>query len=247
MPIVQTETEDGNEVELEVGPDEIQLTDDDDPTDLPGVQDEIDRVAGKTRKQARKSAKKKLKDDDEFWAEMAERRGVDLREDDLMPKGASKGEVKELKKELAQAKKKAEKADELEGELEQMRDTRLENNLLQHTDDVKDDLEDVFLGLAKDRFTYDEDDDDFYPVDEDGNPQFTRSTEDVVQDILENRPSLARDKSASSGPSDEPTSSTSSGDKIWTEEEHANADVTQMDDETYRDWATAAEEDRIKS
>jgi len=245
MPIVRTETEDGDEVELEVGTDDLELTDDEDPTDLPGVQEEINRVAGKTRKQAKKTARKSLKDDDDFWREMAQRRGVDLRDDDLMPKGASKGEVKELKKELAQAKQKAQKAEDLEEQIEKTRDTRLENEILQHADGVEEDMKDLFLQDAKSRFTYDEEDDDFYPTTEDGEPDYTRSTEDIIGQIQEERPTMFRDKSASAGPSDEPSDSPSGGKKTWTEEEHANADPSQMDDSEYRDWVTAPEEDRI--
>lgn len=244
MPIVRTETDDGDEVELEVGTGDIEFRDDEDPTDLDGVQSEIDRIAGKTRKKARKSARSQLKDDDEFWEEMAQRRGIELREDGS-PKGASKGEVKELKKELAQAKEKAQKAEEYESEIEDIRDTRLENDLLQHADGVKSDLKDVFLNTAKSRFKYDEDDDDFVPVGEDGTPQYGRGIDDVVEEMRQERPSMFQDTEVDGGSDVEPGGSTG-GKKTWTEEEHASADPVEMDEETFQDWKTAEAEDRIR-
>jgi len=245
MPIVQTTDEDGNELEFEVGTDDLDLKEDEDPTDLPGVQDEIDRIAGKTRTKTRKKTKKQLRDDDEHFRELAERRGIELREDGS-PKGASKGEVKELKKELAQAKERAQRADELEDEVAEIRDTRLENTLLQETDAVKSDLEDIFLDVAKDRFEYDEADDAFYPV-EDEEIVYSKGPGDVVDEILDERPSLARDTQASGGPDTDPgETGTTNGKRTWTEEEHDNADPVGMSDELFEDWKTAQEEGRVK-
>ena len=239
MPIVRTETEDGEEVELDVGTDALDLKDDEDPTDLPGVQEEINRVAGKTRKQAKKTAEKQLKDDDEHWRQMAQRRGVDLREEDLMPKGASKGEVKELKKELAQAKQKAERADELEKQIEKTRDTRLENEILQHAGGVEEDMKDLFLSDAKNRFTYDEDDDAFYPATEGGEPDYTRSTEDVISEIQEERPTMFKDRSAQDGPSDEPSDTPSPAEKVTREEYLSKAET--MSEKEFSEWSEDVE------
>jgi len=244
MPIVHAETDDGDEVELEVEPSDIELDEDEDATNLPGVQKEIDRVAGKTRKKAKKTARKQLREDDEFWEEMAQRRGVELREDG-QPKGAAQGEVKELKKELAQAKEKAKKAEEYEEQIEATRDTRLENKILQHADGVKSDLKDVFLGAAKERFQYDEDDDTFVPTGEDGTPRYGQGVGDVVEEMREERPSMFEDTEVNGGSSAEPGGS-SPGKRTWSEEEHASADPVNMDDETFRDWKTAEEEGRIK-
>jgi len=244
MPIVRTETDDGDEVELEVGTGDIEFREEEDPTDLDGVQSEIDRIAGKTRKKARQTARENLKTDDDFWEEMAQRRGVELREDGS-PKGASKGEVKELKKELAQAKEKAQKAEEYESEIEDIRDTRLENDLLQHADGVKSDLKDVFLNTAKSRFQYDEDDDDFVPVGDDGTPRYGQGVGDVVEEMRQERPSMFQDTEVDGGSDVEPGGSTG-GKRTWTEEEHASADPVAMDEETFQDWKSAEAEGRIK-
>jgi len=244
MPIVHAETDDGDEVELEVGTGDIEFREEEDPTDLDGVQSEIDRIAGKTRKKARQTARENLKEDDDFWEEMAQRRGVELREDGS-PKGASKGEVKELKKELVQAKQKAQKADEYESEIEDIRDTRLENYLLQHADGVKSDLKDVFLNTAKSRFQYDEDDDDFVPVSDDGTPRYGQGVGDVVEEMRQERPSMFQDTEVDGGSDVEPGGSTG-GKRTWTEEEHASADPVEMDEATFEDWKTAEAEGRIK-
>lgn len=240
MPTI---THDGDEIEVDT--DQIQLGEDEDPTDLPGVQSKIDSLVGKTRQKTRQKTREQLKDDDDYFRQAAQRRGIELR-DDGQPKGASTGETKELKKELAEAKQKAQRADELEQEIEQVRDTRLENDLLQSTSGVKDDLEDIFLQVAKDRFTYDEADDDFYPVDDDGNIEYGKTTSDVVEDILEDRPSLARETEVSNGPDTEPGGTGTAGKKTWTEQEHAEADPVSMSDDLYKDWKTAQEEGRIK-
>jgi hypothetical protein len=240
MPII--ETDDG---ELEVDADAIQLTDDEDPTDLPGVQDEINRVAGKTRQNARSSVKKTLKSDEEAFREVAKAHGYDFREDGRIKGSAAQDEVKQLKKRNAQLEQKAQKAEELEAQMQQARETRLENELLKHADGVKEDMKDLFLSDAKGRFVYDEDDDDFYPVDEDGNPQYASDAEDVISELQEQRPSMFKDRSANDGPADEPSSS-GSGKKVWTAEEHANADPTQMDDEEFADYVSAVDEGRIE-
>ena len=245
MPTVHAETDDGEQIELEVETDAIEFGEDEDVTDLDGVQSEIDRVAGKTRQRAKETARKELRGDDEFWKEEAQRRGIELREDDLQPKGASSGEVKELKKELAQAKDRAQRADELEEEVASIRDTRLENEILQATQGVKPDLEDVFLDAAKSKFEYDETDDEFVPTGDDGNPRYGASVEDVVEEMREERPSMFEDTTVDGGSDVEPGGS-SAGKKTWTEEEHAQADPVTMDDETYEDWKTAEEENRIK-
>jgi len=238
MPIVRTEI-DNEEVELEVSSDEIELTEDDDPTDLPGVQSELDRVAGKTRKSAKKTARNQLKEDDEFWQEIAQARGIDLREEDLMPKGASTGEVKELKKELAEYKDKAQRVDELEEQMEQARSQRLENRILKHTEGVKDDLKDVFVEEAKSRFRYDQEDDDFVPVDEEGNPRYAADTEDVIQELREERSSMFRSKSANDGPDVNPGSGSSSPDTVSKSEYLSKAET--MSEQEFDDWSENVE------
>jgi len=181
---------------------DIELGEDESPNKLPGVQAELDRVAGKTRSAAKQSAEQDLLEDEDFFRKAAQRRGIELAEDGT-PKGTSK-EMKELKKELAKAKQKAEQVEDLEGQLSKVRDARLESTILQSVDGIKDDVKDIFLQDAKSRFTYDADEDAFYPVDENGNTQYGRSVGDVLESIREDRPSLFKDTQMNGGPDNTP-------------------------------------------
>lgn len=232
---------------IQVDPDNVELEDDDPYLS----QDEVDSVVSKRVSRAERTTRKELKNDEEFLqSAMQETFGVELK-DDGTPKGSTnKDEVKQLRQRISELEPKAQKAEELEEQIASARETDLENKLLQHADSVKDDLQDVFLQAAKSRFEYDEDEEDHVPVDEDGNVIFDggepAGPETVVSQMQENRPSFFKDKSASSGPSDEPTDNPSSGKKTWTEEEHANADPVNMDQETFEDWKTAEAENRIQ-
>ena len=182
---------------------------------------------------------------------MQETFGVELK-DDGTPKGSTnKDEVKQLRQRISELEPKAQRAEDLEQQIQQARETDLENRLLKHAGDVKDDLDDAFMRLAKDRFTYDEEEGRHVATDEDGNVMFNggdpAGAETVVDQMRENRPSFFKDKSASSGPSDEPTSSGSGGKKVWTKSEHQAANPAQMSEEEFQSWKTAAEEGRIRS
>lgn len=239
-------TEDGET--LEVDPDQVEMQDEDPYL----TQDEVDSVVSKRVSRAERTTRKELKSDEEFLqSAMQETFGVELKEDGT-PKGSTnKDELKRLRQEKSKLEEKAQKAEELEQQIQQARETDLENNLLRHAGDVKDDLSDAFMRLAKDRFQYDDEEGRHVATGEDGEVVFNggepAGPEHVVQQMRENRPSFFKDKSAQSGPSDEPTASTTGGKKTWTQEEHANADPAQMDEETYRDWLNAADEDRIRS
>lgn len=233
---------------IQVDADQVELEDDDPYLS----QDEVDSVVSKRVSRAERTTRKELKNDEEFLQDaMKSTFGVELKEDGT-PKGStSKDEVRQLRQRISELEPKAEKAEDLEQQIQQARETDLENKLLQHADSVKDDLQDVFLSAAKSRFEYDEDEEDHVPVNDDGDVILNRGEpagpEHVVSQMQEERPSFFKDKSAQSGPSDEPTDNPSSGKKTWTEEEHANADPVSMDQETYEDWASAADEDRIRS
>jgi hypothetical protein len=95
-------------------------------------------------------------------------------------------------------------------------------------------MKDLFLDVAKDNFVYDEDDDTFLPVDADGNPDYVRSTEDVITELRESRPSMFKDRSASSGPKDKP-SATGNVDKKVTQDEYLRASAT-MSPADFREW-----------
>jgi len=184
---------------IEVSASNIQeLGEDESPTDIPGVQDEINRVASKTRKEAQRSTKKQLLKSDDFWKKAATKRGVELREDDLRPKGATAGETAKLRERVDQLKEKAELADKLHKKVKEGRKEQLKNRLLQQAGHVKDDLKDVFLDHAVSKFGYDSDDDVHVPVGEEGQLDFTRTVDDVIGDIQKDKPSLLKNNNANS-------------------------------------------------
>ncbi|WP_251961584.1 hypothetical protein [Salinibacter ruber] len=231
---------------IEVDPGQVEIEDEDPYLS----QDEVDSIVSKRLSRQERQLKEELKSDDEFFQTAAQERGIELREDGR-PKGSTnKDEVKELRQRISELEPKAQKAEDLEEQIASARETRLENQPLQHADSVKDDLQDVFLSAAKSRFKYDNEEEAHVPVDEEGNVMFDggepAGPETVISEMEENRPSFFKDKSASSGPSDEPTSSSTGGKKVWTETEHASANPAEMDDETYQDWLTASDEDRIQ-
>jgi len=232
MPIVTTQV-DNEEVELEVSPSEIELTEDDDPTDLPGVQEEINRVAGKTRKNAKQTAKKTLKSDEEAFREVAEAHGYEFRR--------GRTDQRLSRQRQGQGAEEGECSAEAEGRegMQQARDTRLENQLLQHADDVKEDMKDLYLSDAKSRFTYDADDDDFYPVGEDGNPQYASSTEDVIDNLREERPSMFKDRSANPGPDEDPNPDADDTETVTQSEYMSKAET--MSEQEFSEWSQNVE------
>ena len=231
---------------IEVDPDQVEMQDEDPYL----TQDEVDSVVSKRVSRAERTTRSELKQDEEFLqSAMQETFGVELK-DDGTPKGSTnKDELKQLRQEKSRLEEKAQRAEELESKIQQARDTDLENKLLQSAQGVKDDLQDAFMRLAKDRFQYDEDEGRHVATDENGEVIFNggdpAGPEHVVDQMRENRPSFFQSKGANSGPDVSPSSS-NGGKKTWTEEEHAAADPVSMSESEYVDWSTAADEGRIQ-
>jgi hypothetical protein len=77
---------------IKADPDQIELEDEDPYLS----QDEVDDVVSKRVSRAKRTTRKELKSDDEFWEEAAAERGIELR-DDGKPKGSiSDDEVEEV-------------------------------------------------------------------------------------------------------------------------------------------------------
>ncbi len=237
--------EDGDPIEVD--PEQVEIEDEDPYL----TQDEVDSIVSKRVSRAERTTRSELKQDEDFLqSAMQETFGVELKEDGT-PKGSTnKDELKQLRQEKSKLEEKAARAEELEEKIQQARETDLENKLLQSAQGVKDDLQDAFMRLAKDRFQYDEDEGRHVAVGEDGEVIFNggdpAGPAHVVEQMRESRPSFFKDKSASSGPSDEPTSNATGGKRTWTESEHAQAEPAQMSEEEFQDWKHAAEEGRIR-
>lgn len=223
-----------------------------DPEELPYglvTQDTLnDAISTRLSRQERK-LKDELKSDDEFFQTAAEARGIELRED-----GKPKGHVKDeewdqLKKEASRAKSLAEKVETYESQIESTRNTQLENEVLKHADGIAEGAQDDVLNNVRGQMTYD-DEYGWVKTDEDGEVAYDNAepvrAQDVVSQVREQKPFLFKDRSAGAGPEDKPNTSSSGGKKTWTDAEHANADPTSMDDSTYKDWMSAAEEGRIQ-
>lgn len=237
------QTEDG---EIEVAISDIQsLGDEEDPTDIPGVQDRINSVAGKTRKEAQKSTRNQLLESDDFWRKAASKRGVELRDSDLRPKGASAGETAKLRERVDALKDKARLADELQDQVQAGRRERLKNQLLQKAGNVKDDLKDVFLDHTADRFGYDGDDDVHVPLGEDGQLDFTRTLDDVIHSVRKEKPSLFKSQGATSTGT-QPSSSGGST-RTYTEQEVSRLmnQASSLSNEEYRNVMDAVQSGRV--
>jgi hypothetical protein len=188
---------------IEVTPDQIEL-DDDDPY---LTQDEVDGVVEKRLSRQERSLKQQLKDDDDFWREMAQNRGVDLR-DDGQPKGSlTDDEVQALKKKASKVDQLQKQVSEYESTIEATRETKLENELMQAADGVRDDMQDVFMTYAKQRHTYDDEygwvatADDGDIAWEGGEP---KRPADVVDELRDAKPSFFKESSMGGGPDDQP-------------------------------------------
>ena len=232
---------------IEVEPDQVEIQDEDPYL----TQEEVDSVVSKRVSRAERTTRSDLKENEEFIRDALQNTmGLELDEEGN-PKGSTnKDELKQLRQRISELEPKAKKAEELEQKIEEARETERKNKLLQSAKGVKDDLQDAFLRVAKDRFKYDEEEGRHVAVNENGEVIFNggdpAGADAIVEEMQENRPSFFKDKSASSGTSDEPTSSTTGGKKNWTAEEHASADPSSMDEETYKDWLTAPDEGRVK-
>lgn len=237
-------TSDGEELDISI--DQIEaLGESEDPTKIPGVQDRINDIAGKTRKEAQKSTRKQLLESDDFWKESASKRGVELRDSDLRPKGASAGETAKLRERVDKLKEKAARADTLEEEIKASRTDKLKNKLLQRADGVKDDLKDVFLSYSTSRFGFDEDDGTHVPLGDEGQLDYTRTVDDVISEIKDDKPSLFKKAGATS-------TGTSPGADGGSQKTYTEAEVSRLmtnaaslSDEEYNSVMTAVRNGRV--
>ena len=231
---------------LEVDPERVELEDDDPYL----TQDEVDSVIQKRVSRARRTAREELKGDEDFFEEAAQERGYDFNDEGELKGSTNDEELKQLRKEKAQLKERASRADELESRVEHYRKTGLENQVLKHASGVHDGAEDDVLRIAQDRMTWDEEEERHVLTGEDGEVMFTSSgepagAETLLSQLEESKPYLFQDQEVSGGAGTEPGGTPGEG-KTWTETEHAAADTTQMDEETFEDWKTAADENRIQ-
>jgi len=197
----------GEEEPVEVSPDQVQVEDDDPFL----TQDEVDGIVQNRLNRQENNLRSDLLQSDEFWQEMAQERGVELR-DDGMPKGSATDE------EIQELRRKASKAESLESELEetqqtiqQARESTLEQDLLDKAPPTANETaRETFKREAKSRMTYDEDygwvkaNEDGEPVYEGGEPV---GTDGVVSELEDSHSFLFESTSPGGGSDVSPSGS----------------------------------------
>ena len=203
MPTV---TIDGEEHQVDA--ESIAYGDDESPSGYVH-QDDVEKIVQKRASRAERTTKEALKDDDDFFREAAQARGIELR-DDGKPKGSVQDE------ELQQLRQKASKVDSLqeqvqtyESQMKETRRTQLHNSVLSSLDrPVQDGAQDDVLNVVERNATYD-DEYGWVITDANGNVQF-EGGEPVTPDqfvsttLPEQKPYLFKSTKMDGGPSDQP-------------------------------------------
>lgn len=213
MPTV---TIDGEEHQVDA--DSIAYGDDESPSGYVH-QNDVEKIIQKRVSRAERTTKQALKDDDDFFRESAQARGIELR-DDGKPKGSVNDE------ELQQLRQKASKVDSLqeqvqtyESQMEETRRMQLHNSVLSSLDrPVQDGAQDDVLTAVERRATYD-DEYGWVMTDDDGQIAYDAGqpvTPDtyVSTTLPEQKPYLFKSTEMSGGPQDRPGGS--GGDKSMT-------------------------------
>jgi hypothetical protein len=188
-------------------PEQVQLAEDEKSVGGLLKQEQVDNIVQKRVSRERDTLRKKLKEDDEFFQEAANERGIEFREDGK-PKGSIKDEkLNELKQKAKERDDFKEKLQTYEQELEDIRQTKLENNVLQHTDNVKEDLRPAFKKVVMDEMTYSERDNQWVRTDENGDIVTDTygdpvGVEGVIEDVKDNYPSFFKSTEMKGGTSD---------------------------------------------
>jgi len=243
MPFI-FETADG---EITLSREQLKDIQDEDVTELPGVQDKINQVAGKTRAKAKETARQELAQDEDAFREIAAAHGLELG-DDLTPKGVSK-KTKELRKELAQAQSQAKEAEKLKGKVQKLRRTKLENELLKRTGDaVADDMRDILVRDAEQMAVYDEDDDTYYPKADDGAADYSGSLDTVVERLKDKRPTAFRSSKANTTGTNNDTNNGSGSGQTYTEQQFTEKmqNAADLSDEEYNSLMAAYKNGRVQ-
>lgn len=262
MPIVRLENDDGETNEVEVPADAIETRDDEDV--VVKKQEDLNKSFSSRANRAKRTTLESVGvnpdkfrgedgysvDEDEVFRTLAEKRGIELR-DDGKPKGSVKDEeLQELRQKASKAESLQEKVQQYEDQIHQTRETELENQLLQNAEGFQSEqAKKTFLREAKARMTYD-DDYGWVEAGEDGiayDAGQPRGPEAVIDDLRDTHNFLFQDTEVKNGPNVQPGGNTG-GKRTWTEQEwqEASKRTHEMDADTFQDWDTAREEGRVK-
>ena len=128
----------------------------------------------------------------------------------------------------------------LKSELNSLRDTSLESQLLKEAGDVKDDLQDAFIEIAKSRFKYDPELKQHVLTDDEGDIRYETGSaapataKTFVEEMRESKPSFFKPTKMNGGPSTRPGGKASSG-KVMTKAEWEKA-TSQPEKYTDEEW-----------
>lgn len=214
MPLVNLPDSDGP---TEVSWDDIDLQDGEQLRDLPNghpLETRISDAMESRVARAERSAKKKLKEDDEFWQEAAEARGIELR-DDGKPKGSLKDEeVEELRRKASKVETLTDELESLRSEQSETRRTQLHNQVLTSIDGVQEGAKDDLLAAVERQMTYDPDY-GWVKTDEEGNVAYHGGEpvgiDGVTSTIREQKPYFFRNTQMNGGPDSDPSGGGSGG------------------------------------
>jgi len=184
MPLIHV---DEAEEPIEVPHESIEVQDDEEL--VYKTQEAFDSTLQSRLSRKESSIRDELKESDEFWEEMAESRGVELREDGK-PKGSLKDEeVEELKRKASKVDSLQEQVESYESVIEETREKSLKQDLLDKAPPAANETaRETYLREAKSRMTYDseygwvETDEDGEIVYEAGEPKGPESVISELED-----------------------------------------------------------------
>jgi hypothetical protein len=180
-------------------------------------QDDVDGIVQKRLSRQERSLKSELKEDDEFWHEAAQARGIELREDGK-PKGSLKDEeVDELRRKASKVESLSSELESLRSEQSETRRTQLHNQVLTSIDGVQEGAKEDLLSAVERQMTYD-DDYGWVKTDADGKIEYSGGepvgVEGVASTIREEKPYFFKSTQMSSGPDSDPSGGGSGGGSL---------------------------------
>lgn len=160
---------------IEVGKDNLRLPEDkQEKTGLVvQTQDKYSTKIGSEKKSKEKTVKNNLKEDDDFFHELAQERGYEFREDGSIKGSTKDDELKELRSKAARFEEVKEKAEELE-ELKKSKEREKILNIVPNF--VDENAKRQFLNNIDNDLEWDEEEERYYYI-EDGSRVYNKSGE----------------------------------------------------------------------
>jgi len=197
-------TLEGSDEPISVSADQVTLEDNDPFL----AQDELDGIIQSRLQRQKRTLQSELKDDDAFFHEAAQARGIELREDG-QPKGALRDEeLKELRKKASLVDSLQDENETLRSEQADTRRARLHTEALKHADGLQSGAQDDYLAAIERQMTFD---DEYGWVATDGDEVRYEAGQPVTvdhlaQELREKKPYFFKSTTMQGGPTDRPGS-----------------------------------------